>query len=393
MISHSRLTLIAACAALACAVLIAMLAMRERGTTQWAGKPATSQPALTVAMTRLQPVAFTQRVPANGSIMAWQEASIGTEANGLRLVEVRVNVGDKVGRGALLARFAADTVEAELAQSHAAVAEAEVVLAEAAANAQRARLLQETGTLSAQQIQQYVNAERMAQARLDAARAVETTQQLRLAQTRIVAPDDGVISSRAATVGAVVATGQELFRLIRGARLEWRAEVAAADLIKLKPGQRVLVRPSDGESVEGRLRMLAPAIDIQTRNGLVYVDLPSSDAVRAGMFARGEFELGEDEAMTLPLSAVQLREGFSYVMRVGPDLRVIQTKVRTDRRVGDRVEIVDGLNAQDRVVASGGAFLGDGDLVSIAEAPKVSPKRGALTSQWPVSSSVSEGAR
>ena len=60
-------------------------------------------------------------------------------------------------------------------------------------------------------------------------------QQLRLRQTRVLAPDNGVISARSATVGAVLPAGQELFRLIRQGRLEWRAEVAAADLARLKP--------------------------------------------------------------------------------------------------------------------------------------------------------------
>lgn len=340
---------------------------------QEATEPAVGQSSLTVAVARLQPATFPMRVSASGNVMAWQEASIGTEANGLRLIEVKVNVGDTVRRGQALATFAAETVEAELSQSRAAVAEANVALAESAANAQRAHSLQETGTLSAQQIQQYVNAERTARAKLDATRAVEKTQQLRLAQTRIAAPDNGVISSRTATVGAVLPAGQELFRLIRSSRLEWRAEVAAADLVKLKPGQKVRITPNGGEVIEGRLRMLAPVIDIQTRNGLAYVDLPYSDTARAGMFARGEFVVGSNEVMALPQSAVQSREGFSYVMRVGPDSRVIQTKVRPGRRYGNRVEIISGLDTDDRVVVAGAAFLGDGDLVRVSDAKKGAP--------------------
>jgi RND family efflux transporter MFP subunit len=368
MTSSHRLALAAASIALAAAVITVALVMAAPNTpTQKTAAPAAAQPSLTVAVARLQPATFPLRVSANGNIMAWQEASIGTEANGLRLTEVKVNVGDKVRRGQPLATFAPETVEAELAQSRAAVAEADVALAEAAANAQRARMLQETGALSAQQIQQYLNAERTARARLDAARAVERTQQLRLVQTRIAAPDDGVISARAATVGAVVPAGQELFRLIRGGRLEWRAEVAAADLVKLKPGQKVRIAVTGGEVIEGRVRMLAPAIDIPTRNGLVYVDLPSSGIARAGMFARGEFEIGANEVMTLPQSAVQLREGFSYVMRVGPDSRVVQIKVTPGRRSGHRIEILGGLDAEDRVVVSGAAFLGDGDVVRVTE--------------------------
>lgn len=338
----------------------------------------TEQASLSVAVTTLQPAVFPIRVPANGNIMAWQEASIGAEINGLRLTEVKVNAGDTVRRGQPLATFAAETVEAELTQRRAARAEADAVLAEAGANARRARVLQESGALSAQQIQQYLTAEHAARARREAAAALERMQRLRLTQTRVVAPDDGIISARAAAVGAVVPVGQELFRLIRGGRLEWRAEVASANLAGLRPGQKVRLSLPGGEIVEGRLRKLGPVIDVQTRNGLVYVDLPPSRTARQGLFARGEFEIGSNQVMTLPQRAVLLRDGFSYVLRVGPDSRIIQSRVTPGRRSGDRVEIIAGLNETDRIVASGAAFLGDGDLVRVVEEPAVAVPAAGL---------------
>lgn len=342
--------------------------------------PTAPRPALTVTATTPQPTMLPVSVSANGNVMAWQEASIGTEADGLRLAAVAVNVGDSVRRGQVLAVFASDTVVAELAQSEAAAAEVEAQLAEAEDNARRALELQKTGALSAQQIRQYVTAERTARARLEAMRAAERTQRLRLAQTRVLAPDDGVISARSATVGAVLPAGQELFRLIRRGRLEWRAEVAAPELAKLQPGQRVRVVPVGGEPVEGTLRMVSPVIDPQTRNGLVYVDLPAGAAARAGMFARGEIEIGTHQMTTLPQSAVLLRDGHAYVMRIDSDDKVIQTKVMAGRRVGDRIEITGGLDASARVVASGVAFLGDGDLVRVTDAPS-SPQGGRSAAQ------------
>ena len=327
------------------------------------------RPALTVAVTQQQRVPVPLRVAANGNIAAWQEASIGTEANGLRLADVKVNVGDVVKRGQVLATFAPDTVLADQAQIRASVAEAEAALAEAAANAQRARELQTTGALSAQQINQYLTAERTAQARLEAQRALARSQQLRVGQTRVLAPDHGVISSRSATVGAVLPAGQELFRLIRQGRLEWRGEVPAADLSRVKPGQAVEVTAASGAKLTGKVRMVAPTVDVQTRNGLVYVDLAPSNEARAGMFGRGEIDVGSQESMTLPQSAVMLRDGFHYVLRVGPDSKVSQLKVKVGRRIGDRIEIASGVPAEAKVVASGGGFLADGDLVKVVEAP------------------------
>ena len=365
----NRPTLIAATVAIALIGALALTLQAEAADDSKAPAAAAVKPALTVNVTQAQSGSFPVRISGSGSIAAWQEASIGTEANGLRLNDVKVNVGDVVKRGQVLATFAPDTVQADLAQIRASVAEAEATLAEAAGNAQRARELDASGALSAQQINQYLTLERTAQARLNAQKALLQTQQLRLRQTQVVAPDAGIISARSATVGAVLPAGQELFRLIRQGRLEWRGEVASNDLARINPGMTVnLVGPS-GQNVVGKVRMVAPTVDPGTRNGLVYVDLPpgntAGNAMRAGMFARGDFELGNSPALTLPQSAVVLRDGFSYVYTVAENNKVSQVKVQAGRRVGDRVEITGGLNAKDRVVAAGAGFLGDGDTVKV----------------------------
>lgn len=338
---------------------------------------APAKAALTVTVTQAQTARLPMKISANGNIAAWQEASVGTEANGLRLAEVRANVGDVVKKGQVLAVFASDTVQADVLQAKAAVAEAEAMLGEAAANAQRARELGPAGALSGQQINNYLTGERTAQARLEAAKASYKVAQLRLAQAQVVAPDNGVISARNATVGAVLPAGQELFRLIRQGRLEWRAEVPSAELARLKPGMAAsVVATNTAAPVTGKVRTVAPTVDAQTRNGIVYVDLAASPDVKAGMYARGEFDIGQSEALTLPQSAVVLRDGFNYVLKVGPDSKVTQAKVGVGRRVGDRIEITSGLDAQTKVVAAGGGFLAEGDVVRVVEAAPAVPAPG-----------------
>lgn len=307
---------------------------------------------------------------ASGGLAAWQEVVIGAETQGLRLVEVAVQVGDRVRRGQLLARLQSDTLTAERAATQAALAEAEAVLAQARLEAERDRALQAGGALSAQQLQQTLTAETTARTRVQALKARLQADEVRLAQTRLLAPDDGLISARLATVGAVAQPGQELFRLIRQGRIEWRAELSGADMARLSPGTAVRLTPAGTDTVlEGRVRQIAPTVDPATRQGLVYVDLTpgaaASPVARPGMLARGEFQLGGSEALTLPQGAVLLREGFSIVMRIEADARVREVKVRTGRRVGDRVEILEGLDAQARVVAQGAGFLGDGDRVKV----------------------------
>jgi RND family efflux transporter MFP subunit len=330
-------------------------------------KTAAPRPALTVTTARPEQSRLPLSLAANGNVAAWQEAVIGSESNGLRLQEVKVNVGDVVKKGQVLAVFDAAPVEADLAQAKAAVQEAEANAAAARADAQRARALQSSGALSEQQITQYVTAERTAAARVASAKATLAQQQLRLKYTQIVAPDAGLISARSATVGAVAGVGTEMFRMIRQGRLEWRAEVTSAELARIRPGQKAVVQTAGGAGVQGRVRTVAPTVDAQSRVALVYVDLPpalSANApLKAGMFASGQFALGESAALTVPQQAIAVRDGFAYVFRLNADGRVSQLKVTTGRRLGERVEVTGGLTPDALVVTSGAGFLNDGDLV------------------------------
>jgi len=341
-------------------------------------KEEAQKPALTVTTTRPEKATLPIRLTANGNVSAWQEAIIGSESNGLRLTDVRVNVGDVVKKGQVLAVFSPDTVNADVAQARASLLEAEANAAEAKANAARARTLENSGALSAQQISQYVTAEQTANARIASARAMLNSQQLRLRYTQVVAPDSGVISGRSATVGSVVGAGTELFRMVRQGRLEWRAEVTAADLRNIRVGGSARVKAANGSELTGKVRMIAPTVDPQTRSALVYVDLPadtSSNApFKAGMYATGQFELGESGALTLPQQAIAVRDGFSYVFRLAQDSRVHQTKIQPGRRIGDRIEVLSGIDANTTVVQTGAGFLNDGDLVAVTSArPAAAP--------------------
>jgi RND family efflux transporter MFP subunit len=348
-------------------------------------KTAAPRPALTVTTARPASARLPLRLGANGNVAAWQEAVIGSESNGLRLREVRVNVGDVVKKGQVLAVFDVDVVNADLAQNRAALQEAEANAAAATADAGRARALQASGAMSEQEVTRYITAERTAGARVAAARAALSQQQLRLKYTQVVAPDSGIVSARSATVGAVAGVGTELFRMIRQGRLEWRAEITAAELPRMKPGLKAQVKAASGATIRGTVRTVAPTVDPQSRIALVYVDLPpslSADApLKAGMFAGGEFELGDSSALTVPQQAIAVRDGFAYVFRLNPDNRVSQVKVTTGRRLGERVEVVAGLAADALVVVSGAGFLNDGDLVrnmTRTPAPGGAPVAGSM---------------
>ncbi len=280
----------------------AVALISHRAAATQAAVPKTPAPAMTVTSASPRAVRWSATLEASGVIAPWQEASIGTQIGGYQLIDVRVNVGDQVKKGQLLAVLDPDLLRADEAQLEATFEQAE-------ANRLRAIKLKSTGAISDQEVLQFVTAARTAVAALDAKR-------LQLRYTHIVAPDDGAISSRTATLGAVMPVGQELFRLIRANRLEWRGELTAPQLVQVKAGQRIAITLPDGSSASAKVRRTAPSLDSQSRLGIVYADLDTGSAARAGMYANGRVVLSDTPALVVPAESVVIRDGRSYVIQL-----------------------------------------------------------------------------
>ena len=304
---------------------------------------------------------------ANGSIWAWQDAIIASEIGGLRITNLYVDIGSEVKRGQKLAQLSQAIVKVDITQKQAMVAQAKAELKEAKANAKRVTEAKGGNAFSEQQSTQYLIASDKATANLASAKAQLENQKIRLKQTEILAVDDGIISSRSATLGAVVQVGTELFRQVRQNRLEWRAELMAEQLLQIKTGQKVKLAISENKEIEGVVRVKSPTLNPLTRKAFVYVDLPENTRVIPGMFMHGKIILGQKKALTVPESAVVLRDGYSYVFEVDIEQRVQQRKVETGHRKNKRVEILNGLNETANIVSTGGAFLNGGDTVRIEE--------------------------
>jgi len=312
-------------------------------------------PALTVSTVTPRQVTWPSTLSASGAVAAWQEASIGAQIGGYQLIDVRVNVGDHVKKGQLLAKFDPALLQADETQLQANYDQA-------AANLKRAETLGSGGVLSAQDLLQARTLAKTAAAQL-------ASKQLQLQYTAVLAPDDGTISSRTATLGAVAAVGQELFRLIRQDRLEWRGELTARQLGQVKPGQEVRLTLPEGTVATAHVREVAPSLDSQSRLGLVYADIAPGSPARAGMYADGEVVLREAPVLVVPAESVVIRDGRSYVAIVSRQdgvARVRMQAVTVGRRQGGDAQITQGVSATDPVIVQGAGFLNDGDVVRLA---------------------------
>ncbi|WPS06562.1 efflux RND transporter periplasmic adaptor subunit [Klebsiella aerogenes] len=330
----------------------------------------TTKSVLTVTVVTPERRSVPLSIAASGAIAAWQEAIISPEANGLRVEKLLAEEGDVVRKGQPLAEFSHDTVMNNYLLAIAERNEANALAQNAQADALRARKLRGTGTLSEQDIHKLLTQELATKARLESAKARVDAQKIYLDQTVLRAPDDGVISSRLASIGSVPGQNTEMFRLIRQGRFEWRAELSAEQLEKVFPGQKAQITSPGGHTWNGVVRLASTTIDASSRRGIAYVDILSheikdSKSVRPGSWVNGEIVLGDHQRWSVPQSAIIARDGYHQVFIVNDNLQVKALKVSVGRVLDDRQEIDSGLNGTEQIVASGGVFLHSGDTVQV----------------------------
>lgn len=327
-----------------------------------------ANPVMTVTATQPQLQNVTNFVYANGAIKAWRETIISAEVGGLDISQVTADVGDTVHKGQILATLNAAELNADLLNQQANVSEAQANLEQAQTEARQAMLLEKAGAVSSQDLLSYKTKAKTAKAKLDAARALLNLQQIKLSYTQIKAPDDGIISSRTATAGSIVQSGSELFRLIKGGRLEWQAEINANDMSKIKIGQNVSISDNNGKIITGSVQRIAPDLNQSTLNGLIYVDIPAKEGIRLGMYLSGKINTGSTKSLVLPATSVLNRDGYNYVMRLDKNNRVSQLKIQLVNYLNDKAIIESGVKTSDKIIVTGSGFLSDGDLVSLVEA-------------------------
>ncbi len=362
-----------------------------------ATKPSVS-PALTVEAIRPEKKEWLETVAANGWLAAWQEAVVSAEISGQRITAVNVDIGDRVKTGDVLVELSKETLESEVRQKRASIEVAEAALEEATENGDRARQLTDSTAITKKQITEYLVAERKARANLESARADLDKAQHELEQANIRAVDDGIISARNAALGNVVSSGDELFRLIRKERIEWQAEIPLQQVPVIKEGTKAVI-PTPFGDVQGSVRQVSPTASSANGRVTVYValeeledDLPKA---KTGMLVGGYFKTGVSEALTVPETAVTLRDGFAYVYEISNEdpFKVSRLRVETGRRQDRQVEIKSGLDGSERLVKAGGAFLSDGSVVHLLQEgegsdPGVAEETGSFSILKPATNTI-----
>ncbi|WP_372394037.1 efflux RND transporter periplasmic adaptor subunit [Azospirillum sp. HJ39] len=374
-------------------VAIALVANSSALAEEAAGPaPQAIPPSIVVAEAVRRTIS--DRILATGTIEAVEEIHVSPLVDGLSIRTLTADRGDRVERGGTLALLDGDALRLErsqlaatLAKAEAALAQSQAQQAEARANAEeamrvagRAELLSANRTVSKAEVERLgalANAARarfgsagqavgIAAAEIGLVRARLDDVELRLAHTAVKAPVGGVISARNAKVGGIASGASDalpLYAIIRDGALEMKADVAEADLVKLAVGRPATVRLAGSRTaVAGKVRLIAPTVDPQTRLGTVRIALADTDAARPGMYASAVIVAEEKQAVILPRMSVTSANGGTVVRKVEEGI-VRLVPVTVGIQDGPFVEILSGLGAGEQVVEKAGAFLREGDRI------------------------------
>ena len=357
--------------AIAAALIIALLAwklMAGRANPHTTLADRGGIPLISVIIPGQQ--AVTSSVSFTGAIAARYDMPIANEGDTGRIVAVNAEAGDHVRRGQLLAKIDDSVLVQQVNRLAAALEQARAQAALSAAEYKRALGVEAAGALSAEDIEK-----RRATALTDAANVKVAAAQLaeaqaRLERTRIIAPVEGTVLTRRAEVGQIANPGGEpLFRVASGGEVEMRGQIAEQDLAQVKTGQAATVYLTGIEQpFSGQVRLLGAIIDPQTRLGDIRIQLKPDPALRPGAFARAVVAVAKASRPVLPQTAVMADANGSYVLLVDSASRVERRPVRVSGTTDSGVIIAEGLTGSERVVATAGGFLRDGETVSIAPA-------------------------
>lgn len=359
---------------------------------QPAATAAATGPSVTVTTAKVTEIV--QSVVVSGSTIARDEVLVAPEVDGLSIIAILAEEGDRVTAGQVLARLSRTTLEVQKAQNDAQISRAEALIAqsnaqivEAEANLvqaknafDRSKALRNSGNVTIETFDLRDAAARAAAARQNSARqalamanadlALAKAQgrdiEVKLARTEIKAPAAGIVSRRSAKLGATAAMAatEPLFRIIEDGAIELEAEVAEVEMPRLKLGQPVAVTPAGSPvALAGTIRLIAPEVDRQSRLGRLRVALVGNPPVAIGSFARGVIETGRKTVVTLPLSAITYARSGPTVQSVS-DGKVTTKKVTLGLAGGGRAEIASGIAEGETVVARAGTFVRDGDNIT-----------------------------
>ena len=337
-------------------------------------QPAVAPPPRPVLAVHPLPVGDAGLLAFPGEVKARHESPLSFRVGG-KLVQRRADVGDRVGRGDVLAVIDPGDLALQAQAARAQLAAAEADLARAKGDLSRYSRLVDQQLISRSAYDAQLAAYKAAEGQARAARAQADVAGNQAGYTELRAPADGAIASRQAEAGQVVAAGQTVFTLAADGEREVAIDLPESRIGEFRAGQPVQVElwSATGERMPGRIREIGPVADAATRTYPARVTLlgDAVSVVGLGRSARVyvQPEGGAAQPLRVPLAAVQRgRDGRASVWRIDPKTHTVRSRpVRIGDYGDDGVPVLGGLEPGDWIVAAGGHLLREGERVDAVD--------------------------
>ena len=304
----------------------------------------------------------------SGQLAPAREATARAEVGG-SITALNVEEGRAVIRGAAVGRIEARDLQAAVSSAQTGVASAQTALRIATTEAARVESLVKGGAMAQRDLDMANNAVATARAQLAAAQARLTSTRQQMSDTVLRAPISGIVATRTANTGDVVAPGAPLFTVIDPSSMRLEASVASDQLAMLRVGAPVefTVRGYPGQAFTGRIERISPAADPVTRQVSIFVTIPNTGGrLIGGLFAEGRVNAEAHRALVIPLGALDESGPTPTVSRVR-DNKVERVQVKVGARDNERdiVEITSGLNEGDHVLVGAVKSLAAGTVIQV----------------------------
>jgi membrane fusion protein (multidrug efflux system) len=286
----------------------------------------------------------------SGELRAQREATVRAEVGG-SILQVVPEEGQRVEKGALLARIEARTAQDAVSSMQSMLRSAEQSSDWATKEAARIDNLVKGGALAARDLEVARNAATAAQAQVDDVKSRLTSARKALEDATVRAPMSGIVSKRWVNAGDVVSPGGELYTIIDPSSMRLEASVPSEQLDAIRVGAPVVftVRGYRDQTFEGKIERVSPAADAVTRQVPIFVAIPNTTGrLVAGLFAEGRVTREARKALVVPFTAVNENGQKPWVVRVrdGKAERLeVNLGLRDDQT--ERVEIASGVQEGD----------------------------------------------
>ena len=334
--------------------------------------PPASEPGRAIEAAEVRPEDVIDVVSSVGRVEAKRQVAVNAELPEV-IETVHVELGQEVVKGQPLVTLGGQLQAAGLGQAEASLEAARASRELARQQAERVQVLFDAGTVSKADLDAARSQLTSAEAQVRQLGSARTQAAVQRSRTVVRAPFDGVVAQLDASEGDMAQPGRPLAVLVQPGPMKVLLDVPEREFVRIRRGQRSRVGSlaAPTERVEGTVKAVGLLIDPMTRTGRVEIEVPQS-ALLPGSAVRAAVETDRrEDALVVPVLAVQLRADFEQshkatVYEVGEGVAIAQ-EVRLGERLGDRYEVVEGLEPGDVVATLGAHLLEDGAPVRVME--------------------------